>query len=113
MLNPFREYHPTYSVQEVTSGSTAVLDPGVDVVIVNKTTGGATSVPVPKEPHPGRAFAVIDGKGDANSNNITITTPGDETINGASTYVMNANRESVILVADASGNWFVLASFGE
>lgn len=66
-------------------------------VIINKATGAATSVTLPSSPIKGRTICVIDGKGDALVNNITIS-PSSGTINGASTYVISANYGAANLV---------------
>jgi hypothetical protein len=50
---------------------------------------------------------VKDATGQADTNNITLTTPGAETIEGASTYVIEANYASVNVVSDGT-NYFVV-----
>ena len=52
-------------------------------------------------------LVVKDVTGSAATNNITITTPGAETIDGAATYVINSNYASVTIVADGT-NYFVI-----
>ncbi len=54
----------------------------------------------------GKTYVVKDSGGAATSNNITITTEGAQKIDGADTYVMNANYQSINLESDGS-NWFV------
>jgi len=66
-------------------------------VIVNKTSGAATAVNLPATPITGKKYIVKDGKGDAATNNITIT-PAAGTIDGAATYVMNTNYQVVSFV---------------
>lgn len=58
------------------------------LVVVNKSVGAATIVNLPATPVKGTQFRIKDGKGDANSNNITVT-PAAGTIDGASTNVIN------------------------
>ena len=67
-------------------------------VAVNLPAGVATQV-----------FTVVDGKGDAGTNNITIT-PAAGTINGAATYVIDSNRAGVTLVYNGT-EWTVIAEF--
>lgn len=67
------------------------------VVIVNKATGAPTTVNLPSSPTTGTVFVVKDGKGDAATNNITVT-PAAGNIDGASTLTMNVGYESVNLV---------------
>ena len=44
------------------------------------------------------------------ANTLTIAADGSETINGASTYTLNSDNDSVILVADGA-NWVVLSDY--
>jgi predicted secreted protein len=70
------------------SGAVTVISAD-DLVTINKTTGAATVVNLPASPTTGQTFTIHDGKGDAATNNITIT-PAAGNINGASTLVLNA-----------------------
>lgn len=78
------------------------------VVVSNLSVAGAVAVTLPAGVS-GQMFAIVDGKGDAATNNITIT-PTAGNINGASTLVLNSNREGVIL-AYSGTEWVVLAKF--
>lgn len=66
-------------------------------VIVNKTSGAATVVNLPASPSAGDTYVIKDGKGDANTNNLTVT-PNTGTIDGASTYVMNVNYQAITVL---------------
>lgn len=59
-------------------------------IIVNKGTGAATIVNIPVATFVGQTYIIKDGKGDASSNNITIT-PNSANIDGASTLVISTN----------------------
>lgn len=61
------------------------------VVLINKTSGAATGVllPAPVATGARRIVYVVDSKGDANSNNITVTVAGSGTINGSSSDVIS------------------------
>lgn len=61
------------------------------VCIINKTSGAATQVNLPSVTgsYLGQEHIILDGKGDANSNNITISGSG-ATINGDETKVIAA-----------------------
>ena len=70
------------------------------------TSGGVATVTLPAASTD--AFIVIkDKSGNANTNNITINTPGAETIDGAANLVVDSNFSSTILVSDGT-NWFIL-----
>ena len=55
----------------------------------------------------GRAFIIKDEDGNAATNNITVATEGSETIDGAATYVLTSNYESVGLYSYGT-NWFTV-----
>lgn len=44
-----------------------------DIILVNKTVGAATTANLPEIALKGRVYTIKDAKGDANSNNITLT----------------------------------------
>jgi len=77
-----------------------------NVVIVNKTVGAATAVTLPTSPLTGVNFIIKDGRGDAFTNNITITPPVG-TIDGAATLVMNTNFQAATLVYNGT-QWNVI-----
>src|SRR5262245_19091528 len=92
---------------KTTAGAIVAADiPNVSVIFVNKTTGGATAIGLPAPGYIGQAIIVVDSKGDAASNNITIT-PASGLIGGAATKVINANNGSAFLIWDGT-NYFVL-----
>lgn len=79
-------------------------------VIVKKTVGAATTVNLPKISATENIIQwIIDGKGDAAANNITIDGYGAETINGAATLVISTNYGAVALVSDGT-EWKVWCS---
>lgn len=70
------------------------LNPGDDVTIVNLTSPGPASVVLPANPPVGTEFIVKDGKGDAETNNITITVSGSGTMDGDTSQVINIDYEA-------------------
>lgn len=78
------------------------------VVVTNLTVAGAVAVTLPAGVL-GQMFCVVDGKGDAATNNITIT-PAAGNINGAATYVINGNRNGIIIAYNGT-EWTILAEF--
>jgi hypothetical protein len=88
-------------------GSGAVSISNADyIVIVKKATGAATTANLPSSPNQGDTYMIKDGKGDAHTNNITVT-PASGTIDGAPTYVMNTNYAAKLVVYNGS-EWSVL-----
>lgn len=67
------------------------------IVVVDKTSGAATTVNLPSSPPTGVVYIIKDGKGDAAANNITVT-PASGNIDGAGTLVMNVGYEAVNLL---------------
>lgn len=75
-------------VRVVTASGAITITIADEVVIVNKSVGAATTVNLMSSPTTGTEITIKDGKGDANSNNITVT-PAAGTIDGAATLVIN------------------------
>ena len=80
------------------------------VINVELTTPGAVSVVLPVSPQ-GQFYSVVDGTGDAATNNITITASGGATINGAASFLIVDNRASVDLIyITAANNWIAISN---
>jgi len=78
----------------VTAAGAVTVSATTDYFIcINKTVGAATAVNLPASPATWSTYLIKDCKGDASSNNITLT-PAAGTIDGAATYVMNISRQS-------------------
>lgn len=87
----------------VVSSSDAVLN-------IQLTTPGAVSVVLPISPQ-GQFYSIVDGTGDAATNNITITGSASSTINGSASYVISDNRASVDLIyITAANNWIAISN---
>ncbi len=93
-------------VRVVTAAGAVTVATTDDVVSVNKTTGAATTVNLPATPTTGQTYVIKDGKGDAATNNITVT-PAAGNIDGAATYVMTGNYQAVTLTYTGS-EWSVI-----
>lgn len=92
----------------VTSGNYTVVNESL--IVVDKTSGAATTITLPSSPVDGRCIVVKDGKGDAATNNITISHATD-TIDGAASYTISENYGSVMLEYDSTqGEWGVIAT---
>jgi hypothetical protein len=57
----------------------------------------------------GKVIIIKDEAGSAGSNNITITPPLGETIDGASSKVINSNYGMLTLVRNGGGSWFIIS----
>lgn len=76
-----------------------------EVIVCKLTTPGAVSVVLPSALPVGTVIDIIDGTGDASSNNITIDPEGADTINGAATLVLNADYASARVTKTEAGKW--------
>jgi hypothetical protein len=91
------------------AGAVTVTADDTDIIIINKTVGAATAVTLPLSAGRTKPVMIVDGKGDANTNNITISPQTGESIyaitNG--TAIIDGNGGSVILTPKADGTgWF-------
>ena len=87
-----------YITRVVTVAGAVTVVSGSDyIVVVNKTTGASTTLNLPISFSAGDTYIIKDGKGDAATHKITVT-PASGTIDGASTFVMSTNYQSVTLV---------------
>lgn len=81
-----------------------------DIVEIKKTVGAATTVQLPLSSArtTGRSIKIVDGKGDASSNALTITPAGADTIVGLTTYVINFDRGSVEMLPNFNGDGWLI-----
>lgn len=91
----------TYQI--ITTGDCTV-QPTDGLIIINKTVGAATAVTLPASALKVGKVKVVDFKGDASTNNITVTPDGSETFNGAATsWVISGDGASVVFDPIPSG----------
>lgn len=90
-------------VTTVASGSSTDMgdDDLTQTLEINKPVGGAHAVTLPS-PTAGRRLTVIDGKGDAGTNNITL----NGTINGGTSTVIASNYGWVHLIGTGT-KWLI------
>lgn len=63
------------------------------------STAGVVSILLPNAPSSGRVYEIKDSNGQAVTNNITVTTVGGAvTIDGATSYVMKTNYQSIQVI---------------
>lgn len=101
---------PPVVFEEAYTGAGAITladDETADVIVINKTVGSATSVALPSAGSRTKAITIVDKKGDAATNNITITpkAASGQLIMGGSSYIIDSNGASITLrpYADGSG----------
>lgn len=111
-----RNLNPTFRGQKLMHAGT--VEEGLRVVLVtpdvltdndyqvatNLTAAGPVALTLPSAGL-GAVFKIWDQKGDAASNNVTITPYSGETIEGAATAVINVAYGCLELVKESSTNW--------
>jgi len=91
----------TYTYTPVAASPYVVLD--TDNVISVDCSGGLIEILLPDAASLGQVFRIKDRTGSANTNNITVTTPSAvATIDGAVSFVMNADYESITVIGNAA-----------
>lgn len=76
-----------------------------DVIYTDLTAPGAVSVVLPVAAKIGAEVTVLDGKGDAGANNITVTVASAGTINGGANLVISTNRGGARFIKTAATEW--------
>lgn len=96
--------------REVTAaGAVTVVADDADDIIINKTVGAATTVNLPSAASRTKTIRIIDGKGDANTNNITIVPVSGEKIFAITDYqpIIDGNGGQLTLTPKADGSgWY-------
>lgn len=92
---------------KITTGNLTVVNE--DVVIVDKASGAATTITLPAASATlaRRMIWVVDAKGDAGTNNITVNVSGSGTIGGVSSFVIRSNFGQCLFV-DVGDEWQAL-----
>jgi hypothetical protein len=83
--------------QHVTAGPSVNVNANANTVRVDQIVSGAITLNLPAAASKVAGVVVVDWKGDAGANNITIVPSGTEKINGLSQWVIAANNGSVFL----------------
>lgn len=86
-----------------------VISPASTYVYLQVDTSAARQITLPlaSSVADGRIYWIKDISGTANTNNITIAIQGSDTVDGASTYVLNSSYGSWMIVGDASSAWYI------
>ena len=93
----------TLTVSTVLHAASPYTVLSTDEFISADVTAGVITIKLPNAPSTGRTYIIKDKAGLAGTSNITITTVGGSvTIDGATSYVMNTNYESISVIFDGS-----------
>ncbi len=82
---------------------------GEEIIKVVLTAPGAVAVALPADAQVGAEVTVIDGTGDANSNNITVAQAGG-TINGVATSVIGTDDGSRTFIKTGALTWSAITT---
>lgn len=97
------------SVREVTvSGDIDVLITDSVIAVENNAASPVNVNLLAADTAKIRSIYIKDARGNAGTNNITIVPDGADTIDGASTLVMNVNYQAFLLTP-ITGGWIILA----
>ena len=100
------------SVQDKSASYTVVSGDAGDLIRVT-TTSGAATITLPAVSSVTDGFKVAIAKWSGDSNAVTVARSGSDLINGASTYVLDAQYKSATFVADFETNtWFAAGTGG-
>lgn len=75
------------------------------VIAMNTSAARLITLPLASAVPAGRFYIISDISGASETNNITITASGSDTILGAASLVVNSNYGSYQLVSDGVSNW--------
>lgn len=97
-----------YTEQDITSGDVTVQNAD-GLIKINKTIGAATSVTLPLASLKVGPVKVVDWKGDAGTNNITIICSGSDKFNGnLSSWKIAADGGSIVFTPLKDGTGYAI-----
>lgn len=95
--------------QVITSGTTVTVAAADGLIIINKTVGSATTVNLPASSSKIGPVKIVDWKGDAYTNNITINAVGSDKLNGNLTsWTIGADGGSIVLTPLINGTGYAV-----
>ena len=96
----------TLNATTVSAATYDVLETDAIILSTRSATGSqAIDIPSAITAVAGRVLIIVDAGGNADPNNITISTEGSETIDGSATKVIATDRAVARLISDGS-NWY-------
>lgn len=96
----------TYCITASKSSAYTILTTDRNKLILVDATGGAVTITLPAAATAEDGFSVTIKKIDSSTNAVTIDGDASETIDGATTYVISSQYESVSVVSDAT-KWHI------
>lgn len=93
----------TYALSTI-SGNTTLTATSNTFQAVD-ATGGAVTVTLPAATNTSKLFSVK--KVDSSANTVTIARAGSDTIDGATSYVLNVQYEAIDVIANGTASWYL------
>lgn len=92
------------------SGAVTIDADDADIIVIKKTVGAATTVTLPNAADRIKPVKIVDGKGDALTNNVTVVPQSGESIAGTVDYhwIIDSNGGSVRLTPLAAGDGWIV-----
>jgi hypothetical protein len=97
----------TFQPQNVSSDLT--ISPSEDFVYLITTTTAEREITLPlaNSVAAGRIYIIKDSSGLSNTNNITLSTQGSDTIDGETSQILNSNYGSWTVITDGIDSWYI------
>lgn len=76
-------------------------------LIIDTSSARQITLPLASGVSAGRIYIVKDSDGTAEANNVTVVTQGSDTLDGASSQVLDTNYGSWTIVGDGSSAWYI------
>lgn len=102
---------PLFNSIPYTSVSTDLIISAVSTATflnVDTTAARNITLPLANSVSSGRIYIICDASGLSETNALTILTQGSDTIQGASSYVINSNTASIMVVGNGSSSWSII-----
>jgi hypothetical protein len=96
-----------FQTQAVSSNLTIGPSDTFVYLIVDTTADREITLPLANAVTAGRIYIIKDSSGQSNTNNITVSAAGSDTLDGESSQILNSNYGSWTLVTDGVSNWYI------
>jgi hypothetical protein len=102
--------NPTATTEILTAGASYTVGINDKLIVVNKASGSATAITLPLSSLKVSPVRIVDFKGDANTNNITVSLSGSDTFNGGLTSWKITGAGGSILLSPVSGLGYAVSA---
>lgn len=76
-------------------------------LLVDTTSPRSITLPLVSAVSSGRVYIIKDISGQVNTNNITLGVSGSDTIDGASSYIIDSNYSATWVISNGATGWFI------